>query len=123
MNIMLWVAQGLLLVMYFMAGLMKAFNTAKARETMNWAQERPAGFVRFVSTAELLGALGLVLPMLTGILPWLTPLAAIGLALIQLLAVLTVHIPKREYKILPMNLILLVLAVFVAVGRWGLFSV
>jgi len=89
---------------------------------MNWAQESPAGFVRFVGTAELLGALGLVLPMLTGILPWLTPLAAIGLALIQLLAIVTVHVPKREYKVLPINVILLLLAVFVAVGRWDLFS-
>jgi uncharacterized membrane protein YphA (DoxX/SURF4 family) len=60
--------------------------------------------------------------MLTGILPWLTPLAAIGLALIQLLAIVTVHVPKREYKVLPINVILLLLAVFVAVGRWDLFS-
>ncbi|PKO01497.1 MAG: DoxX family protein [Chloroflexi bacterium HGW-Chloroflexi-5] len=123
MNIVLWIIQGLLLLMYLIAGAMKAFNTKKARESMNWAQERPSGFVRFVGTSEMLGALGLVLPMLTGILPWLTPLAAIGLTLIQLLAILTVHIPKREYKILPMNLILLLLALFVAVGRWGLLSV
>jgi hypothetical protein len=42
--------------MFFMAGVMKAFNTAKARETMNWAQESPAGFDRYVGTAEFLGA-------------------------------------------------------------------
>ena len=46
---------------------------------MPWAKNRSDTFVRFVGIAELLGALGLFLPLLTGILPWLTPLAAVGL--------------------------------------------
>ena len=89
---------------------------------MSWAKNRSDGFVRFVGTSELLGALGLILPLLTGVLPWLTPIAAIGLALIQLLAIFTEHLPKKEYNILPINSLLLALSIFVLVGRWVLFS-
>ena len=72
--------------------------------------------------SELLGALGLVLPMLTGILPWLTVVAAIGLSVIQLLAIVTEHLPKKEFNIIPMNVVLLGLSILVVVGRWVLFS-
>lgn len=122
MNIVLWVVQALLAVLYLMAGGMKTFNTAKARETMTWTQGRSDSFVRFVGTMELLGAAGLVLPLLTGILPWLTVLAAIGLALIQLLAISTVHLPRKEYSVIPVNIVLLALAVLVAIVRWTFIS-
>jgi uncharacterized membrane protein YphA (DoxX/SURF4 family) len=122
MNIALWIAQVLLAAMYGMAGSMKTFRTTKAREQFPWAKNRSDGFVRFVGMSELLGALGLILPLVTGILSWLTVFAAIGLTLIQLLAIFTEHLPKKEYNIIPMNLVLLALAVFVVVGRWTLFS-
>lgn len=121
MNIALWVAQVLLALLYGMAGVMKTFQTAKVREQMPWAQGRPDAFVRFVGVSELLGALGMLLPLLTGILPWLTLLSAIGLTIIQLLAIFTEHLPKKEYKVIPMNIVLLALSLFVIVGRWGLF--
>ena len=122
MNIALWIVQGLLAVMFGMAGIMKTFQTSKAREQMSWAKNRSDGFIRFVGISELLGAVGLILPLLTGILPWLTPLAAIGLTLIQLLAIFTEHLPQKEYNIIPMNIVLLALAVFVVVGRWSLIT-
>ena len=122
MNIALWIAQGLLTAMYLMAGIMKTFQTDKVRTTMTWTQGRSDGFIRFVGIAELLGALGLILPLLTGILPWLTPIAAAGLAIIQLLAIFTEHLPKKEYNIIPMNVVLLGLSIFVGFGRWILFS-
>ncbi len=122
MNIALWIVQVLLVGLYGMAGTMKTFQTAKAKETLPWAKNRSDGFVRFVGTSELLGVLGIILPMLTGILPWLTPLAAVGLALIQLLAIFTEHLPKKEYRVLPMNIVLLALSVFVVIGRFSLFG-
>lgn len=122
MNIVLWVAQILLAAMYGMAGIMKTFQTAKAKEQMPWAKNRSDGFVRFVGTSELLGALGLILPLVTGILPWLTILAAIGLMLIQLLAIITEHLPKKEYNVIPVNVLLVVLSTFIIIGRWTLFS-
>lgn len=122
MNITLWIVQVLLAVMYGMAGAVKTFRTAKAREQMPWTKNRTDAFVRFVGTSELLGGLGLILPILTGILPWLTVLAAVGLSLIQILAIVTEHLPKKEYNVLPVNAVLLALSVFVTLGRWGLFS-
>ena len=122
MNTALWIAQGLLAAMYLMAGMIKTFQTAKAKEQMPWTKERSDGFVRFVGISELLGALGLILPLVTGILPWLTPLAAIGLTLIQLLAIFTEHLPKKEYNVIPINVVLVALAVFVVFGRWALFG-
>ena len=122
MNIVLWVVQVLLAGMYGMAGIMKTFQTTKAKEQLPWAKNRSDTFVRFVGTAELLGALGLFLPLLTGVLPWLTPLAAVGLTIIQLLAIFTEHLPKKEYNVIPINMVLLALSIFVVVGRWVLIS-
>lgn len=119
MNIALWIIQVLLAGMYGMAGSMKTFQPAKVRENpqMTWAHDKQDGYIRFVGVTELLGALGLILPALTGILPWLTPLAAIGLALTQILAIFTVHLPKKEYQVIPVNVVLLVLAIVAAYGR------
>jgi len=122
MNIALWIAQGLLTAMYLMAGTTKTFQTDKVRPTMTWTQGRSDGFIRFVGIAELLGALGLILPLVTGILPWLTVLSAIGLTIIQVLAIFTEHLPRKEYNIIPVNVVLLGLSIFVIFGRWILFS-
>jgi len=124
MNIALWIAQGLLAALYLMAGSMKAFQPAKVRENpqTTWAKDRSDGFIRFVGTSELLGALGLILPLVTGALPWLTVFAAVGLTVIQLLAIFQEHLPKKEYNVIPVNIVLLALAVFVIIGRWTLFS-
>ena len=122
MNIVLWIIQALLAVMFGMAGVMKTFQTSKAKAQMSWAKNRSDEFIRFVGISELLGAIGLILPLVTGILPWLTPLAAIGLTLVQLLAIFTEHLPKKEYKIIPVNLVLIVLALFVVIGRWSLIT-
>jgi putative oxidoreductase len=122
MNIALWVAQILLAAMFGMAGIMKTFQTAKAKEQLPWAKNRSDGFVRFVGISELLGALGLILPLVTGLLPWLTVLAAVGLTLIQLLAIFTEHLPKKEYNVIPVNIVLIAISVFIVIGRWTLFS-
>ena len=66
---------------------------------------------------EILGAIGLILPWLTGIAPVLTPLAAIGLVIVQALAIV-VHLRRNEAKVIPVNLILLLLALFVAIVRF-----
>ena len=122
MNIALWIIQVLLAGMYGMAGSMKAFTPDKVHTNpqMTWAHDKQDGYIRFVGVSELLGAVGLIIPALTGILPWLTPLAAVGLALIQVLAIFTVHLPKKEYQVVPVNIVLLVLAIVAAYGRFTL---
>ena len=124
MNIALWIAQGLLAAMYLMVGSWKVSMPAKVREHphMTWAHGQPDNYIRFVGTTEVLGALGLVLPLVTGILPWLTVLAGIGLTLVQSLAIFKEHLPRKEYSSIPLNIVLLALAVFVVIGRWTLFT-
>lgn len=76
---------------------------------------------RFVGVAEVLGAIGLILPLATGILPWLTPLAAICLIVVQILAA-GFHIMRKEYQIVPANIVLLALAAFISLGQDGPFQ-
>ena len=122
MNIGLWIVQGLLAALYLMAGGWKTFQTAQAKEKMEPMRNYSDGMVRFIGISEMLGALGLILPLVTGILPWLTVLAAIGLTVIQVLAIFTVHLPRKEFNGLPMNALLLTLSAFITFGRWDLFT-
>src|ERR1044071_6922909 len=88
LNFWLWAAQVVLAILFGMAGVMKTFRPIPdLAKMMKWPGDVPPALTRFVGIVEILGPLGLVLPMLTGILPWLTPLAAIGLAIIQVLAI------------------------------------
>ena len=87
MNIAVWVVQVVLALVYLGAGLTKATQPKeKLQEKMAWAEDFSPGTIRFIGVVEALGAIGLILPAVTGILPWLTPLAATGLAVVQLLA-------------------------------------
>ncbi|WP_326641060.1 DoxX family protein [Streptosporangium sp. NBC_01755] len=65
--------------------------------------------------------IGLILPALTGVLPVLTPLAAAGLV-VTMIGAIIVHVRRKEYSALVMNLVLLVLAAFVAWGRFGPYA-
>jgi uncharacterized membrane protein len=119
MNITLWIASGLLAAMYLMAFGNKTFGNKATLDTkLPWAEDYSAGTVKFIGIVEGLGALGLILPWLTGILPVLTPIAAAGLVVVQVLA-MVVHVRRGETKALPMNLILLLLALFIAVFRFA----
>jgi uncharacterized membrane protein YphA (DoxX/SURF4 family) len=117
MNIALWIVQVLLGGMFVMAGVMKAFQYERAKVSLFWVKDVPRGLVTFIGISELLGGLGLLLPAITGILPWLTPLAGAGLALIMILAI-GFHASRREGQAIGFNAVLLVLAVFIAYGRF-----
>jgi uncharacterized membrane protein len=117
MNIGLWGAQAILAVMFLMAGVMKGFQYERAKASLPWVKDVSKGLVTFIGIAELLGGLGLLLPAIAGFLPWLTPLAAVGIAVVMLLAA-AFHAKRSEYQAIAFNLVLLALAVFVAYGRW-----
>jgi len=117
MNTVIWVAQILLALLFFMAGMAKATQPKEALSArMAWVDDFSPQAVRTIGILEVLGALGLILPVLTGILPWLTPLAAAGLAATMIGAALT-HLRRKEYQVIPVNLILMAIAVFVVIGR------
>ena len=116
MNIALWMLQVLLGVMYGFAGQLKALQYDKALAMLAWVKDVPHPLVTFIGICEMLGAVGLILPWLTGIKRWLTPLAALGLATIMTLT-LPFHFMRGEWKAIPFNLVLLGLNAFVAWGR------
>jgi uncharacterized membrane protein YphA (DoxX/SURF4 family) len=119
MNIALWIVQALLAIAFGMAGLMKITQPKeKLAAQQPWVEDFAPTTVKLIGTLEVLGAIGLILPLLTGILPWLTPLAAVGLALTMLGAMAT-HLRRHEHPNLIANLVLLVLAAFVAYGRFA----
>ncbi len=118
MNTVLWILQILVALAFLAAGAMKVSQPKdKLEQRMNWVKDTPASTVKVIGTLEILGAAGLVLPALTGILPWLTPLAAVGLVLTMIGAIVT-HIRLAEYSKLAAPIILLVLAAFIAYGRF-----
>ena len=120
MNVGLWIVQALLAAAYLFAGAMKSTQPIdNLGKSMPWVKSVPSGLVRFIGVVEVLGAIGLILPLLTGILPWLTIAAAVGLVLVQICAAYF-HLSRGEVSVLPINLILLILAAFVVYGRLAL---
>lgn len=121
MNIALWIVQGLLALVYLAAGELKVVRPREqlvASGRFDWMKDSSDAGVAAVGVVEMLGAVGVVLPWLTGIAPILTPVAAIGLAVVQVGA-LRVHLVRHERQPLPANVLLLLLAAFVAVGRFA----
>ncbi len=116
-HVTLWIVQLLLAAAFGMAGVMKATQPiADLATALGWPGDLPAGLVRFIGASELAGALGLVLPSATRIRPLLTPLAAIGLVIVMVLAAVF-HVSRGEWFALPSNVVLGGLAAFVAWGR------
>jgi uncharacterized membrane protein len=119
MNIAVWVVSGLLAAAYLFAGLNKATQPkTKLVTTLPWAEDFTPNTLKLIGIVEVLGAIGLILPWLTGIAPVLTPLAATGLVIVQALAAV-VHVRRKEAKALPINAVLGLLALFVALVRFG----
>ncbi|MEQ9636243.1 MAG: DoxX family protein [Devosia marina] len=117
-NIALWVGQSLLAGVYVMAGFMKVSQPIDAlvASGLTYAGDYPDLLTRLVGTMEILGAIGIILPAATRTLPGLTPLAAVGFSVIQVLA-FGLHTMRGEYGVLPVNIVLLALSLFVLWGR------
>lgn len=121
MTYALWIVQVLLALMFLFAGGTKLVIPPDVLASMGSPNQipLPGWFVRFIGVVEVLGALGLILPGLLRIKPWLTPLAAAGLVVIMIGAVaLTVAADGVAAGVVP--LVIGLLAAFVAYGRWRL---
>ncbi|MDX1906213.1 MAG: DoxX family protein [Bacteroidia bacterium] len=118
LNITLWVLQVLLGAMFLMAGITKATQPIAQLDAMlPWADEVPEALVRFIGLSEILGGLGLVLPMLLKVRPVLTPLAAAGLALIMVLAAIF-HFSRGEMSGIGVNIVMMLLLALIAWSRY-----
>jgi uncharacterized membrane protein YphA (DoxX/SURF4 family) len=115
MNIVLWILQVLLALFFLFAGVMKFVMPV---EVMAGSTGLPGWFFWFIGVVEILGGLGLVLPSLLRIKPWLTPLAALGLVILMIGA--TVISLNGGLAIVLRPFITGLLLAFVAYGRWRL---
>ena len=123
MNVFLWILQAVLAGIFLMAGSIKLMKSraeiaAAQPERMGWLDHVSDGTARLAGGAEVLGALGLILPAVTGIVPVLVPLAAAGLAATMILAAIF-HSRRGESQSMMMNIVLAILALTVVWGRFG----
>ncbi|HXL07035.1 MAG TPA: DoxX family protein [Gemmatimonadales bacterium] len=117
LRLSLWIVQVILAAWFGMAGVLHvAVPIAQLAPFAPWTADVSPTLVRFIGVAELAGAVGVILPALTGILPMLTPLAAAGLALVMALAI-PFHVSRGEPQVIPMLITFAALGVFVAWGR------
>jgi hypothetical protein len=115
MNTFLWVLQVLLALVFFAHGGLLLFPPAAMVAQMNASLSR--GFQLFLGIAEALAAVGLILPGLTRILPWLVPCAAAGVMIVMISAT-GFHLARGEVSSAITTLVLLLIATLVAYMRW-----
>ncbi|WP_327120523.1 DoxX family protein [Nocardia sp. NBC_01730] len=125
MNIALWIVAGLLATAYLFGGggkvVLPKEKIASVGASAGWLHDFSAGSVKAIGALEVLGAMGLILPAAFDIAPVLVPFAALGLVLIMVGAAIT-RIRRHEVGLMMVDLVYLVLAGFVAWGRFGPYS-
>jgi hypothetical protein len=117
-----WILAGALALSNLFAAGLKLTRTKEQLATMGqaWVEDFSPRGIKGIGVAELLGAIGLILPPLTHIAPVLAPIAAVGVAVLQIGAGIT-HVRRHEYRMLSANVPLIILAVVVAVLGFILF--
>jgi uncharacterized membrane protein YphA (DoxX/SURF4 family) len=120
MRTLLWILQVLLAAAFLAHGLMLLFPPASIVDQMNAAL--PRWFQLFIGIAELMAAVGLTLPGMTRIQPWLVPCAAAGLMIVMVSATVF-HVARGEVSSAVTTAVLLVLVTFVAYMRWRVMPI
>lgn len=119
MNVALWIAQAGLAVVFGVAGVWKCLPSRRTLVIqLPWVEDFPTPLVRFIGAAEIAAVLGLILPAATGVAAVLTPLAAGGLVIVMIGAIVT-HARRRAPGAVAFEAVLLLTAAFVAWGRFG----
>jgi hypothetical protein len=123
LNVALWIVQGVLAAFFGAGGVVKATRDRKRLfdDGMTWVEDFPAGGVKAIAVLEVLAAIGLILPAVTGIAPVLTPMAAVGLGLLMAGAAV-VHFRRGEIPYIGVTLALMAVALLVAWGRFGPYA-
>jgi DoxX-like family len=123
MNFALWVVAGVLAAAFADTGSLKLTesNQALSASGMTWTEDFSPAAVKFISVAEVAGALGIILPALLNVAPAVVPVAAAALAVVMAGAVL-VHLRRKERVDAVLAVVLGLLAVFLAWGRFGPYA-
>jgi uncharacterized membrane protein YphA (DoxX/SURF4 family) len=123
MNVVLWIIASVLAVLFLASGAMKLLQPKEklAASGQEWTEDFSANTIKLIGGLEVLAAIGLILPAVVDVVPVLVPLAALGLVLVMIGAIVT-HARRRENPMVVVNLVLLVLAAVVVWGRFGSYS-
>ena len=113
MNIILWTMQSLVAIVFFGIG---AFKTLSSAKKLQQKIAGPVAVTRLLGFLEILGAIGIIFPLLLNVYPSLTAIAAICLGMVMLGAFI-LHISKKEYKALPLVIVLLILCTAISIYR------
>jgi uncharacterized membrane protein YphA (DoxX/SURF4 family) len=115
--ITVWIVSALLAAVYLVSGIRKLRLThVGAKVTQAWVADITPGTFRLIAVVEIVGAVALIVPVATGIVPFFAVMAAAGLTILQGVAI-AVHVNHREYSVLKINIALLLMAAFVAIAR------
>ncbi|MBN1119486.1 MAG: DoxX family protein [Anaerolineae bacterium] len=120
MNVALWIAQIVLMVVFLAAGIFQIIRSNEELleyDFMGWVEDMRPGLVKTIGVFEVLGGVGIVVPYVFGFAPILTQMAAEGLALTMVGAAVT-HWKRKEYRMVVVNVVLFALAMFVDYGRF-----
>ena len=119
LNTVLWTAQIFLAIVFFVTGAGKLIlPMEKLYEIIPWTKTVSSLPIRLIGFTEIIGSIGLILPSLLRIKPWLTPWAATGVAVVMLLAIIF-NLSMGETSVIGINIILFLIAIFVAWGRFN----
>lgn len=123
MNMLLWTLQILLAVIFAGAGLVKLIKPTADLSKMlgDWVDDIPAPLIKLLGVAEIAAAVGLILPLLVGVAPALTALAAVGVVLVMIGATV-VHARRSEYPNVAFTLVITAIGAFVAWSRFGPYA-
>lgn len=120
MNIVLWILAGVLAAAFLASGILKLTQSKEklAASGQAWTDDFSPRAVKVIGALEVVAAVGLILPAVLDIAPVLVPMAALGLVLLMVGAIIT-HARRKESRMIVVNVVLLGLAVVVAAGRFA----
>lgn len=122
MNTALWVMQYILAAFFIMPGIGKLSGTVQKHIADGHLKPGTSIVpIRLLGILELMGCIGIIIPWLTGIVPILTPITALGFCLVMGAGLIN-HTRKKEYKMLPMLVVVLIMAILVAYYRSGFIT-
>jgi uncharacterized membrane protein YphA (DoxX/SURF4 family) len=122
-NVVLWIIASVLALAFLAAGAMKIFRTKEQLKAsgMGWTDDWSPNAIKAIGAVEVLAAIGLIVPAALDIAPILVPLAALGLLIVMIGAVV-VHLRRKETPMAIGNLVFVVLLAVVVWGRFGPYS-
>jgi hypothetical protein len=118
-NVALWIAAGLLAAVALTGGVTKTFVPKEKLATMHgaeWTRDAGPGFVKLLGVLELLAALGLILPAMLDIAPFMVPVTA-GCWIALMIGAMNTHLRLDQVKLATLNMIYLAIAAFILWGR------